>query len=441
VIGTEGLKEVSLRILRACIQAADPASSVKNAITMRAGALVVGERRIELNGRVVLAAVGKASVRMAEAALENLGKCVTEGLIVVPHGYTCTLSRSYQNVRIEEARHPVPDEDSVRAAMDMLALFRCLGERDVCIFLLSGGGSSLLCLPQGPLGLEEKTRTTELLLRSGIDIRSINTVRKHLSGIKGGRLAAAARGTVVSLIVSDVVGDDASSIASGPTLPDPSTFAEAESVLRGCSAWDHAPAAVRKHIVDGKAGRIPETPKSLPDRHVARIISSNSAALQAAVREAEACGFAPHILTDGLSGEAREAGRMMAAAALRAGTAFPVKPPACIIAGGETTVTVRGRGRGGRNQEIALSAAAALDGAARILLTSFATDGIDGVTGAAGAHATGETAGRIRDLGMDPLKALEDNDSNAVLSAAGELIITGPTNTNVNDICFVLVDG
>jgi glycerate 2-kinase len=438
--GIYGLKSASIRIRDAVLKAVDPGAALRKALSLHGGLLRVAGRDIEVKGRLVLASAGKAALPMTEAALKVLGGDVL-GLAVIPHGYGGGKAYTRTGIEILSARHPVPDQGSVRAAARLIELFGGLGEKDVCIFLLSGGGSSLLCLPQPPLGLEDKIRTTDLLLKSGADIRQINTVRKHMSGIKGGRLAERNRGAVVSLIVSDVAGDDASAIASGPTLADPTTFRDAETALRRSGIWNQVPEAVRTHMENGVRGRIPETPKSLPARHSAQIICSNAAALRAASAEAASCGFAPLILARQLSGEAREAGAMLAAHAIKAEVdARRTGRPTCIIAGGETTVTVKGTGWGGRNQEIALAAALALEGRVNILLASFATDGIDGVTEAAGAWSSGETAAAIRSRGIDPERSLSANDSYTALLAAGELIVTGPTHTNVNDVCIILID-
>jgi glycerate-2-kinase len=336
----------------------------------------------------------------------------------------------------------VPDEHGLAAARRVMDAVSALAPEDLCILLLSGGGSALLPLPFPPLSLSDKKAVTSLLLASGADIGEMNVVRKHLSAIKGGRLAEAARCTILTLAISDVVGDSLASIASGPTVPDPSSYAEAREVLERYGLRWAVPASVRGLIADGEAGRAPETPKTLPARHRAAVIASNRTALKAAMAEAAACGYPPILLTGSLTGEAREAGRLLAAAALeaRAGAGeAAARPPVCIIAGGETTVTLKGGGSGGRNQEIALSAAIQLEGVPGILVTSFATDGKEGNTDAAGATASGETVPAGRRTGLDPRACLERNDSHAFLSAAGELIVTGPTYTNVNDISFVLV--
>jgi glycerate-2-kinase len=437
---TGQLRQVSARIRAAVLRAADPRAAVSRSLSLQGGSLSAAGVPVQLGGRLALAAVGKAAPSMARAAMEILGDQVAQGLIVMPFGYRWDPARPCPQVEAHEAGHPVPDASGIAAAGRLMDMVSGLSEADVCILLLSGGGSALLPLPQAPLTLADKKAVTALLLASGADIGEMNVVRKHLSAIKGGRLAAAARCTLVTLALSDVVGDSLASIASGPTVPDPSRYADAEEILVRYGLWDAVPARVRELIGSGIAGQAPETPKSLPPRHHAAVIASNRTALEAAMAEAEACGYRPLLLTGSLSGEARDAGRFLALTALEArASGRPAAPPLCIMAGGETTVTLRGPGRGGRNQEIALSAALALAGARGILLTSFATDGKEGNTDAAGATASGETLEAGRRGGADPRVCLRKNDAYSFLSAAGELIVTGPTYTNVNDICFVLV--
>ncbi len=439
---TAELKRIAARIRLAALAAADPRAAVVANLSLSGNRLAAAGREAPLDGRLVLAAVGKASAAMAEAALGSLGDRVQHGLIVMPDGYRWGVAQRYPAVEAMAGGHPVPDERGREAARCLMDMARGLGPRDVCVLLLSGGGSALLPLPRPPVSLEDKKEVTALLLASGADISEINVVRKHLSAIKGGRLAEAARGSILTLAVSDVVGDSLASIASGPTVPDPSRYADAIGILQRHGLWERAPDSVRNLLEDGAAGKAPETPKSLAARHEAVVISSNRTAVEAAMAEAAACGFTPVLLTGSLSGEAREAGRMLAAAARQAQAgAGPVRPPACLIAGGETTVTVKGSGRGGRNQEIALSAAIELSGTNGILLASFATDGKEGNTDAAGATASGDTAAAGRRAGLDPAMCLKTNDSHSFLSAAGELIVTGPTGTNVNDISFALVSG
>jgi glycerate-2-kinase len=442
------LRGVARRIVEAALAAADPAAAVRRSLAATPRGFTACAVEHPLPGRLLVVAVGKAAPSMAGGALAVLGDRVSEGIVVVPHGYPSSIggeqrANGSRGPRIEVvfSSHPVPDSHGLAAARRVVELFEGMSESDTCLFLLSGGSSSLLPLPSAPVSLGDKVEATRLLLESGADIREINTVRKHLSDIKGGRLAARARGRVVSLLISDVVGDPAQFIGSGPTVPDSTTFTDARDVLARYSLIDRVPSSVVLRIGEGVAGRVPETPKSLPGRHAVCLVASNRLAVESAMREASALGFAPLLLTASLTGEAREAGRLLACIAREARqTGRPAAPPACIVAGGETTVTIRGKGKGGRNQEIALAAAIELAGETGILLASFATDGKEGNTDAAGAFASGETVAAGRCSGLDPQACLAANDSNAFLSAAGELLVTGPTGTNVNDLTFALVE-
>ena len=440
-MSTDALKDKARRIMRAALEAADPAAAVSRALAVIPRGFTAGGIPFLVEGRLVLVAVGKAAAAMTRGALGILDDRVTGGIVVLPHGYPADIGgQAAGRVEVVAAGHPVPDEDGLRAARRVLDLIGAMQERDTCLFLLSGGGSSLLPLPTPPITLEDKMRTTRLLLESGADIREINTVRKHISAIKGGRLAARCRGRIATLVISDVVGDPLEFIASGPTVPDTTTWRDARDVLTRYSLAGSIPAAVARLVEQGMAGDVPETPKALPTRHAVSVIASNTLALEAAAAEASAIGFAPCVLTRSLTGEAREAGRWIAAAAREVrDRGKPARPPACILAGGETTVTIRGTGTGGRNQEIALSAAMDLAGLSGILLASFATDGREGNSDAAGSFASGRTIEAGARAGLDPRACLDSNDSHRFLSAAGDLIVTGPTGTNVNDICFVLV--
>jgi glycerate-2-kinase len=428
------LKRYSRRIQAAVLEAADPAKATTRAL-----------RRMPLgfakdSGRLVLIAVGKASRAMTTAALEMHGPAVSEALVVIPHGYPSALPGGKQ-VQVLQAGHPIPDDQGVAAAGRVAGLVEGMGEADLCLFLISGGSSSLLPSPPSGVSLGDLVQTTTLLLQSGAGIHELNTVRKHLSGISGGRLAQSCRGTILTLAISDVVGDDIAVVGSGPTVPDPSTFSDALEVLSRYDLVSRVPGSVRAVLGDGAAGRRPETPKTLPQRHTAFIVASSALAVEAASAEARACGFAPLVLTSALTGEAREAGRLLAAVARESRQHDrPVKAPSCIIAAGETTVTLRGGGTGGRNQEIALAAAIELQDTPGVLLTSFATDGQEGNSDAAGAYASALTIAAGRRAGLDARSCLARNDSSAFLSGAGELIRTGPTGTNVNDISFALVE-
>lgn len=432
------LKQASLRVMAAALSAADPAAAVRRNLAAAEQGFAACGREYGHEGRLLLVAAGKAAAGMADAALEILGARVSEGIVVLPQGYPFT---RHPRVDVLEAGHPVPNEQGLAAARRVTDLAARMQEADTLLLLLSGGGSSLLPVPYPPLSLHDKIETTSLLLGSGASIREINTVRKHLSAIKGGRLAERTRGKIVTLAISDVVGDQLAFISSGPAVPDPTTFSDAANVLARYGLWEKVPSPARALIEEGVAGRVPDTPKTLPGRFTADIIASSRIAVEAAEEEARRQGFPGIVLTTFLEGEAREAGRLMASVAREVRLhGRPAPPPVCIFAAGETTVTVGESGKGGRNQEIALAAAIALSGEPGLILTSIATDGRDGNTDAAGAYASGETVAAGRREGLDPHVCLAAHNSHAFLSAAGDLIVTGPTGTNVNDITFVLVE-
>jgi hydroxypyruvate reductase len=327
-----------------------------------------------------------------------------------------------------------------------VALARDLGRDDLLLVLLSGGASALLPSPAERVTLEDKARTTALLLRSGATIHETNAVRKHLSSLKGGGLArAAAPARVVTLVLSDVVGDDLSTIASGPTVPDPTTFSDALEVLRRRGVLDDVPAAVRGRLLAGVRGEIPETPKpgEAAFRRVAtRIVGSNRLSVEAAAREARRQGLRPLVLTTRLEGEAREAARVLVAVLRECvESARPAAPPLCLLAGGETTVTVRGHGQGGRNQELAVAAAQCLAGfPVPAVVASLATDGVDGASDAAGGIADDTSVARAASLGLAPAAVfLAASDTRNYLGPLGDLVVTGPTGTNVIDVVILLV--
>ncbi len=437
------LREAARALREAALAAADPGRAVTAVLARSGDGLLVGGVPYPVRGSLSVVAAGKASAGMAEAALAAAGPLVSRALLVLPHGYAGlrlpALSPAGPEVEVLRAGHPVPDQGSVTAALQAGRLVEGMAGEDTCLLLLSGGGSSLLSLPLAPLSLEDLVETGRLLLASGADIHEVNTVRRHLGAIAGGRLAEGCRGTILTLAVSDVIGDELHAIASGPTVPAPTTWADAAAVLDRHGLARRVPPAVQELIRRAAAAAVPETPKHLPARHHAQVIASGRIAVDAIVSAARSRGFAPRVLTTALAGEAREAGRMLARAgldALAAGRGLP----ACLIAAGETTVTVQGPGRGGRNQEVALAAALELSGTGGILLMSFATDGREGNTDAAGAYADGRTIAAGRAAGLDAETCLAANDSHAFLEAAGELIVTGPTGTNVNDLTLVLVE-
>jgi len=391
-------------------------------------------------GRVVVVGAGKASGAMAAAVEEAWGERVTGGLVVVKDGHLAETRR----VKLVEAGHPVPDERGAAAARDLLALALGAGDQDLVLTLISGGASALTPAPAPPITLGDKQVMTRLLLAAGADINQLNAVRKHCSVLKGGQLArAAAPARVAALLLSDVIGDPIDVIGSGPTAPDASTFGEALGILDRFDLRQRAPASVRERLERGVRGETAETPKpddAIFERVVNVVIGNNQLVVDAAASRAAALGLAPHVLTRSLHGEARDAARELVALGgeIAAGRG-PIAPPACLIAGGETTVTVRGDGIGGRCQEFALAAALELEGRDGMVVLAAGTDGSDGPTDAAGAVADGESASRARHQGLDPRAHLYRNDSNRVFAALGDLVITGPTNTNLLDLYLVLV--
>jgi glycerate 2-kinase len=386
-------------------------------------------------GRLIVVGAGKASAAMAAATEQHYGDAGRiEGLVVTRDGHGVPCSR----IEIVEAAHPVPDARAPAAAERMLALAASAGADDLVLVLMSGGGSALLALPQPPVTLDEFRALTTALLRSGANIGEMNTVRKHLSRIAGGRLAAAAApAPLLTLAISDVPGDDPSTIGSGPTVADPTTLADARAVLARRAIVPAASIAARLSAVDN------ETPKPGSDvfaktRFV--MAASPKQALAHAIARARDVGYAVHSLGDAIEGEAREVGRAHARLAreIAAGDG-PVKPPCVVISGGETTVTVRGQGRGGRNAEFLLSLAIALDGHARVHALAGDTDGIDGVESSAGAYAAPDSLRRWREAGVDPAALLADNDAWTAFERIGDLVVTGPTLTNVNDFRALLI--
>lgn len=438
-------------IFRAALLAVDPYRLVRERVRVEGGKLLLpGEGPLELSAfeRVLVLGVGKAAAAMARAVEESLGERISDGVIVVREGHGEPLER----VRRFEAGHPLPDVRGLAGAEAFEQLARRADERTLVISLISGGGSALLPAPYaGPAGrvsLEDKQSVTRALLACGATIQEINCIRKHLSRLKGGRLAALLDpATTVNLILSDVVGDRLDTIASGLTVPDETTYAQGLEIVARYGLESALPPAVMGVLREGAAGRIPETPK--PGDPVFRrvrnvLLGTNRVALEAAAARARELGYACLVLSSRVTGEAREVARVYAGIALETAAGLgPVAPPGCILAGGETTVTIRGQGRGGRNQELALSflreLAEAGAGAERVFFLSAATDGGDGPTDAAGAFASGATAAAGERAGLDPRSALEANDSHAFLAAAGDLIVTGPTGTNVNDISLALI--
>jgi glycerate-2-kinase len=376
---------------------------------------------------------------MAQALERLLGSRLEGGLVVVKTGHRVPTKR----ISVTEAAHPIPDIIGLQAAEQLRALIRGLTSRDLLFVLLSGGASSLLPAPVPGVTLADTQRTTRLLLRGGATIHEINAVRKHLSLLKGGGLAASTKATIVTLILSDVIGDDLDTIGSGPTAPDSTTFADAIGTLRKYSLWPAVPEAIRRHLLEGRRGRAPETLKASSPRlrHVQHhIVGNNSGMLRAVVQAAKSAGLRTVLYPTALVGEAREAAhRFVCFARPYAMGRKKLLRPICIVAGGEPTVTVTGRGKGGRAQEFAAAAALDLDGLPNTWLAAIGTDGTDGPTEMAGAVVSGKTLAHTKARGVNLRSALQRHDTYSAFKAMGCHIHTGPTGTNVNDLYLLLL--
>ncbi len=412
-------RQILIDAWTAGVAAVEPRRSVRGAITVSDdGTVACGGAVVGRPVKISVAAFGKASVAMATGLSEAIGDLPADGVIVAPQP-------SGGPWPVVVGGHPTPTEGSVRGGTAILSLARSAGPEHLLVCLVSGGGSALVEVPAAGLTLPDLVASNDLLLRAGADIVQINTVRKHLSAIKGGRLAEAAeRAALLTLILSDVVGDPLDVIASGPTVPDPTTYADALAVVERFDLARRLPSPVLGHLRAGAAGVFPETPKTAhPHQHL-RLVGNGAKAARAAAEAVGRVGSSARVVTTTLTGEAREAGPKAATA--------PVDTDVGVYAG-ETTVTVRGNGRGGRNQEAALAAAIAIAGTDAVFLAA-GTDGIDGPTDAAGAVVDGGTVARGAAAGLDAAEHLERNDSYRYLAATGDLLITGPTGTNVADL-------
>ena len=429
-------------IFDAGVAAADPGRCVHQALAVTGDALRCGPLRFPLDtiSSLRLVGAGKATAAMAAAAEAILGDRIEYGAINTKYGHALPLAR----VETFEAGHPVPDEAGVAGARRQLELLTDLAPDALVLGLFSGGGSALLPAPAEGLTLAEKQETTRLLLACGATIDEINALRKHLSAIKGGLLArAAAPARVVALMLSDVIGDPLDTIASGPTHPDTTTFGDCLAIVDRYDLRGQLSSPVRQHLEAGARGEQPETPKP-GDPCFARaeslVIGNSRLAIDAAAHKASALGYKVLVLTSRLQGEARQAAAALVSIAQEtAETNRPIARSACLIAGGETTVTLRNNGKGGRNQELALAAALQLEGWPAITLLSGGTDGTDGPTDAAGALADGQTLSRARAQGLDARAFLDRHDSYPFFAALDDLVITGPTGTNVMDLQIVLI--
>lgn len=438
------LRQDAEEIYRAALRAVDPERAVRAHLQRKGDLLQVAHRSYDLSqfGRLFVGGAGKAGAPMARAVEELLGDRIEEGLVAIPYGH----GGPTEKIQLVEAGHPRPDSAGLGAARRVAALAgERTGEKDLLLCLLSGGGSALLPLPVTGVTLEEKVAVTDSLLECGASIREMNAVRKHLSLLKGGQLARLSRArALVTLVLSDVVGDDLSSIASGPTAPDETTFGDCLRIVERYGLQSRLPPTALEHLREGAAGRREETPKPgepcfRPVQHC--VVASNAQALKAAADKALDLKYHVMVLSSSLEGEASQVGRVHAAILREmARSGNPIEPPACLISGGETTVTVRGHGKGGRNQELVLAAVRDLAELSRpALLLSLGTDGTDGPTDAAGALADNETLSQARQRGLDPDAFLRENDAYHFFQPLGDLIVTGPTRTNVMDVHLLLM--
>jgi glycerate-2-kinase len=438
------LRKDALDILEVAVKAVDPYNSVIQSLNINGTNIALGNFTWDLNDfqEIYVIGGGKACGAMAHAIEDLFGDRITGGVINILKG-TESLYK-LKRISLIGASHPIPDEDGVKGVKLMMSLLDNLESSVLIIVLISGGGSSLLTIPAEDVDLQDIKKVTNRLLMSGATIDEINTVRKHLSCIKGGLLAKKAYpATIISLILSDVVGDSLDTIASGPTAPDKTTYYGAKKILEKYCIWDNIPVSVKTHLEKGVLEEISETPKEgdpVFKKVTNYLIGSNIIASKAAVKRARTLGYHSELVSTKIVGEARNVGISFAKLAKTlANGEYTVKPPAALVLGGETTVTVIGNGIGGRNMEVALAASVDVR-ESNILIATLATDGIDGPTESAGAIVDGDTLQRAHKLNLNPFKYLKNNDSYNFFRCLGDAIITGPTGTNVNDISIILVN-
>jgi glycerate 2-kinase len=442
------MKRIVKAIFSKALSAVDPSKILKERIRIEKGRLRIrmeekSEIVFDLNtfNKIFIVGTGKASNSMAQAIEEIFEDRITKGVITTKYGHLLPLKKT----EVFEAGHPIPDQKGYEGAKKVQSLLKESGPKDLVIFLLSGGGSALLPFPADGIELKEKQKVTQLLLDCGADIKEINTIRKHISQMKGGWLARWAHpSTVIGLILSDVVGDQLDVIGSGPTVPDLSTFEEAWEILKKYDLLSEIAPSIQKHLQLGREGRVKETPKPgdvVFEKVYNSLIGSNILALFSAEKEATSLGFNTLILSSSIVGETREAARFHTAIAKEViSSGNPIPKPACILSGGETTVTIKGNGLGGRNQEFALAGALEISGIEKVVLLSGGTDGTDGPTDATGAVADHTTIHRAESIGLNPKAHLENNDAYPLFQKLGDLLVTGPTHTNVMDIRILLID-
>ncbi|MHB8071190.1 MAG: glycerate kinase type-2 family protein [Candidatus Cryosericum sp.] len=433
------LKECALQIIEEVKKAANPKQYIKESVRFDQSKreIRIEDKVFTARGHLYVVAVGKAAPLMTEGLLEVLGSAVEKGIMVIPHGYEFATP----DFTVFNTGHPVPDAEGEVAAKTVLDFLEHTNPDDLIVFLLSGGGSALLPLPRDGITLQDKMTTTKQLLACGARIQEINAVRRHLSKVKGGNLAQRTKGTLITLVLSDVLGDPLDSIASGPTVADPTTFDDVARIFTKFDLCGKLPANVEELVKRGQQGMEEDTPKAVPARHYVKVIASNKTAVAAGVQKARELGFNTVLLTTFLEGEAREVAHVLSAVAREVRqSGNPAREPAAIFAGGETTVTLKGTGLGGRNQEMALALALDLQDMPGILGATYATDGRDGPTDAAGAIVTGATVQRAREAKLDASVFLQNDDSYHFFDQLGDLIRVPPTSTNVNDVAIVLIE-
>ncbi|RLG79437.1 MAG: glycerate kinase, partial [Thermoprotei archaeon] len=413
----------------------DPYKAIKKVISRGNKSIKVGGKTLHVHGKIYVLGLGKASCSMAKAIEEILGDLIEDGVVVTKYGYSIPLEK----IRVIEAGHPIPDVNSLKAGYEAFKLFKRIGENDLLIVLISGGGSALLVYPADNISLEDLIKTNDLLIKSGANIHEINIVRKHISRIKGGGIVKLCKGRILSLIVSDVVGDRVEDIASGPTSADTSSFIDAYKILKNYGLWDKLPMSIRKYINKGLSKEAEETLKELPNRVYNVIIASNEIACKTIYKEALRRGYRAYILTTTLEGEAKDT-------ALAIGSIVqeiyrfnrPFKKPVILIAGGETTVTIHGKhGMGGPNQEFALSITRKIAGLRGTAVLAVDTDGTDGPTDAAGGLVDSYSLDKLNNAGIDIGTVLNKHDTYNALKKINSLVLTGPTMTNVNSLFII----
>ncbi len=431
-------KKIALDLMESAIESVDPYRCVKNTIEFNGNERTLKLKTKKFRARdIYVISIGKAACPMAKAVEEIFGDKIKAGVAVTKYGYAFPL----ESIKVIEAGHPLPDEHSLEAAEAGIEIAEMAGEDDILLVLISGGGSALFTLPEDGIALEDKILTNKLLLESGAKIHEINTVRKHISKVKGGKLAKRVRGTVLTLIISDVVGDDLASVASGLTVKDPTTFQDAYRILRSYNLWEELPEGVREHIEKGLKGEKEETLKEdLPNVHNI-LIANNTMACEAAMRRSLELGYSAHILTTTLEGESKDV-------ALALGSIIeeiyhkrrPFSRPCILIAGGEMTVTLKGDTivKGGPNQEFALSISRKIKGLRGVAVLSMDTDGTDGPTNAAGGLVDSYTFEFLQKMNSDVEDCLRRHDSYNALERGQALLITGPTRTNVNSLVIIV---